>query len=62
MLDRRNLLTGMALGAGGGVRAPLRLRAGETATLPFGHGARAPVAYPGKRPLLQMAAHLGAAY
>jgi len=56
MMDRRSLLAAMALGAGGRVLAPLRAEAGETVTLPFGNGERPLVAYPGKRPLLQMTA------
>ncbi|SDN53658.1 DMSO/TMAO reductase YedYZ, molybdopterin-dependent catalytic subunit [Methylobacterium phyllostachyos] len=55
-MDRRSLLAAMALGAGGRALAPLRTEAGETVTLPFGNGARPLVAYPGKRPLLQMTA------
>ncbi|MGU3384465.1 molybdopterin-dependent oxidoreductase [Methylobacterium sp. D53M] len=60
MLDRRDLirragLTALA-GLGGGSLAPLRALAGETAALPFGNGERPLVAYPGKRPLLQMTA------
>ncbi len=60
MLDRRDLirragLTALA-GLGGGSLAPLRALAGDTATLPFGNGERPLVAYPGKRPLLQMTA------
>ncbi len=60
MLDRRDLirragLTALA-GFGGGSFAPLRALAGNTAALPFGNGERPLVAYPGKRPLLQMTA------
>ncbi|MGY6285461.1 SorA family sulfite dehydrogenase catalytic subunit [Methylorubrum extorquens] len=60
MLDRRDLirragLTALA-GLGGGSFASLRALAGDTATLPFGNGERPLVAYPGKRPLLQMTA------
>ena len=57
MLDRRSLLAALAAGAGGRALAPLRAAAGETTlTLPFGNGERPLVAYPGKRPLLQMTA------
>ncbi|MCJ2069457.1 oxidase, partial [Methylobacterium sp. J-030] len=56
MMDRRTLLTALAAGAGSRVLAPLRASADETAMLPFGNGARRLVAYPGKRPLLQMTA------
>ncbi|MEG9454767.1 molybdopterin-dependent oxidoreductase [Methylobacterium ajmalii] len=60
MLDRRDLirragLTALA-GLGGSSFASLRALAGDTATLPFGNGERPLVAYPGKRPLLQMTA------
>ena len=60
MLDRRDLirragLTALA-GLGGGTFASLRTLAGDNATLPFGNGERPLVAYPGKRPLLQMTA------
>ncbi|BAU90618.1 MULTISPECIES: molybdopterin-dependent oxidoreductase [Methylobacteriaceae] len=60
MLDRRDLirragLTALA-GLGGGSFASLRALAGDTTTLPFGNGERPLVAYPGKRPLLQMTA------
>ncbi|MFG5119605.1 molybdopterin-dependent oxidoreductase [Methylorubrum sp. SB2] len=60
MLDRRDLirragLTALA-GLGGSSFASLRALAGDTATLPFGHGERPLAAYPGKRPLLQMTA------
>ena len=60
MLDRRDLirragLTALA-GLGGGTFASLRTLAGDNATLPFGNGERLLVAYPGKRPLLQMTA------
>ncbi|KAB1074441.1 SorA family sulfite dehydrogenase catalytic subunit [Methylobacterium planeticum] len=60
MLDRRDVIrrAGLAalLGAGGGALSPLRALAGEAAALPFGNGERPLVAYPGKRPLLQMTA------
>ncbi|MEE7448645.1 oxidase [Methylobacterium radiotolerans] len=56
MMDRRSLLTAMALGVGSRVLAPFRVEAADTATLPFGNGERPLVAYPGKRPLLQMTA------
>ncbi|WP_331291541.1 MULTISPECIES: molybdopterin-dependent oxidoreductase [Methylobacterium] len=46
----------MALGVGSRVLAPFRVEAADTATLPFGNGERPLVAYPGKRPLLQMTA------
>lgn len=55
MLDRRQWLTGVgALGlanlAGGGVASA------KTITLPFGHGEREIVQYPGKRPLIRLTA------
>ncbi|GEL41883.1 oxidase [Methylorubrum extorquens] len=60
MLDRRDLIRRAGLTAlaslGGGSFASLRALAGDTATLPFGNGERPLVAYPGKRPLLQMTA------
>ncbi|AWN38859.1 molybdopterin-dependent oxidoreductase [Methylobacterium radiodurans] len=60
MLDRRELMrrTGMAalVSAGGSSLGPMRALAGEAVTLPFGNGERPLVAYPGKRPLLQMTA------
>ncbi|QIJ77497.1 molybdopterin-dependent oxidoreductase [Methylobacterium sp. NI91] len=60
MIDRRDLirragLTALA-GLGSGSFAPVRALAGDTPTLPFGNGERPLVAYPGKRPLLQMTA------
>lgn len=42
--------------AGGSSLGPMRALAGEAVTLPFGSGERPLVAYPGKRPLLQMTA------
>ncbi|MEL6062200.1 MULTISPECIES: SorA family sulfite dehydrogenase catalytic subunit [unclassified Methylobacterium] len=56
MMDRRSLLAALAAGAGSRALAPLPAAADETATLPFGNGERPLVAYPGKRPLLQMTA------
>ncbi|MCJ2037638.1 molybdopterin-dependent oxidoreductase [Methylobacterium sp. E-041] len=58
-IDRRTLL--MQAGAGllaasGASLAPFAARAGQAVTLPFGNGERPLVAYPGKRPLLQMTA------
>ncbi|ACA20712.1 oxidoreductase molybdopterin binding [Methylobacterium sp. 4-46] len=46
---QRGVLAGAALAS-----APWRAAAEEIATLPFGNGERPLVAYPGKRPLLQM--------
>ncbi|GJE46794.1 molybdopterin-dependent oxidoreductase [Methylobacterium soli] len=60
MLDRRELIRRAGLsalaGLGGAGLAPLRALAAETVTLPFGNGERPLVAYPGKRPLLQLTA------
>jgi len=56
MMDRRSLLAALAVGAGSRALAPLRAAADETVALPFGNGERPLVAYPGKRPLLQMTA------
>ena len=56
MMDRRRLLAALAAGAGSRALAPLRARADEAVSLPFGNGERPLVAYPGKRPLLQMTA------
>ncbi|AWN42625.1 molybdopterin-dependent oxidoreductase [Methylobacterium durans] len=57
MLHRRELIrrAGLFALASGPALAPLRVLA-ETVTLPFGNGERPLVAYPGKRPLLQMTA------
>jgi len=55
MIDRRDLLRGMALGLGGVGLSARALHAKE-AMLPFGNGERPLVAFPGKRPLLQMTA------
>lgn len=52
MLQRRDILRGA--GAALLATGPFGARAGESATLPFANGERALVAYPGKRPLLQM--------
>jgi sulfite dehydrogenase len=57
--DRRTLLRQAGAGllaASGAALAPWAARAGESVTLPFGNGERPLVAYPGKRPLLQMTA------
>jgi DMSO/TMAO reductase YedYZ molybdopterin-dependent catalytic subunit len=59
MVHRREILRGMGtafLSAGSASLWPLRALAGGTVTLPFGNGERPLVAYPGKRPLLQMTA------
>jgi sulfite dehydrogenase (cytochrome) subunit A len=53
---RRDFMRLSALGALAAVGGVPRARAGDTATLPFGNGERPLVAYPGKRPLLQMTA------
>ncbi|SDA24087.1 Mo-co oxidoreductase dimerisation domain-containing protein [Methylobacterium sp. UNC378MF] len=53
---RRDFMRLTALGTIAAVGGVPRARAGDTATLPFGNGARPLVAYPGKRPLLQMTA------
>ncbi|MGT2478940.1 SorA family sulfite dehydrogenase catalytic subunit (plasmid) [Methylobacterium oryzae CBMB20] len=53
---RRDFMRLTALGALAAVGGVPRARAGDTATLPFGNGERPLVAYPGKRPLLQMTA------
>ncbi|MCJ2022820.1 molybdopterin-dependent oxidoreductase [Methylobacterium sp. J-067] len=55
MIDRRDLLRGMALGLGG-VGLSARALHAEDVMLPFGNGERPLVAFPGKRPLLQMTA------
>ena len=58
-IDRRTLLRQAGAGliaASGAAFAPFAARAGEAVTLPFGNGERPLVAYPGKRPLLQMTA------
>ncbi|AWN44885.1 molybdopterin-dependent oxidoreductase [Methylobacterium durans] len=58
MVHRREVLRGAGttlLAAGSASLWPLRVLA-ETVTLPFGNGERPLVAYPGKRPLLQMTA------
>ncbi|MRI55290.1 oxidase [Methylobacterium sp. DB1607] len=56
MLDRRELMrrAGLSALASSAALAPLRALAESTTTLPFGNGERALVAYPGKRPLIQM--------
>ncbi|KQP10781.1 oxidase [Methylobacterium sp. Leaf99] len=54
--DRRTLLRQAGAGLLGAALAPFAARAGEAVTLPFGNGERPLVAYPGKRPLLQMTA------
>src|SRR4051794_7475401 len=59
MLDRREFLQRAGLSAivgSGAALAPLRALAGESVELPFGNGERPLVAYPGKRPLLEMTA------
>ncbi|ACK86146.1 molybdopterin-dependent oxidoreductase [Methylorubrum extorquens] len=60
MLDRRDLIRRAGLSTlaslGGGSLAPLRVLAGDAVMLPFGNGERPLIAYPGKRPLLQMTA------
>jgi DMSO/TMAO reductase YedYZ molybdopterin-dependent catalytic subunit len=59
MLDRRELVqrVGLAFFAGAGGLTPLRALSDEKEVkLPFGNGERPLVAYPGKRPLLQMTA------
>ena len=60
MLDRRELIRRASLaalaGASSTMLSPLRALAGDTIMLPFGNGERPLVAYPGKRPLLQMTA------
>ncbi|WP_457108616.1 molybdopterin-dependent oxidoreductase, partial [Methylobacterium sp. P5_C11] len=53
---RRDFMRLTALGALAAAGGVPRARAGDTATLPFGNGERPLVAYPGKRPLLQMTA------
>ncbi|WP_342165965.1 molybdopterin-dependent oxidoreductase [Methylobacterium sp. SD21] len=55
MIDRRDLLRGMAIGLGG-VGLSARALHAEEVMLPFGNGERPLVAFPGKRPLLQMTA------
>ncbi len=55
MIDRRDLLRGMAIGLGG-VGLSARALHAEEMMLPFGNGERPLVAFPGKRPLLQMTA------
>ncbi|CAM2788184.1 Protein-methionine-sulfoxide reductase catalytic subunit MsrP [Methylobacterium mesophilicum] len=58
-IDRRTLLRQAGAGllaASGASLAPFAARAGQAVTLPFGNGERPLVAYPGKRPLLQMTA------
>jgi sulfite dehydrogenase (cytochrome) subunit A len=57
--DRRTLLRQAGAGllaAGGATLSPLRGWAADPVVLPFGNGERPLVAYPGKRPLLQMTA------
>ena len=57
--DRRTLLRRAGAGliaATGAAFTPWAARAGDAVTLPFGNGERPLVAYPGKRPLLQMTA------
>ena len=58
MTDRgkRDFMRLTALGALAALGGVPRARAGDAATLPFGNGERPLVAYPGKRPLLQMTA------
>ena len=59
IIDRRTLLRQAGAGllaASGASLAPFAARAGQAVTLPFGNGERPLVAYPGKRPLLQMTA------
>lgn len=58
MTDRgkRDFMRLTALGALAALGGVPRARAGDAVTLPFGNGARPLVAYPGKRPLLQMTA------
>ncbi|GJE36867.1 SorA family sulfite dehydrogenase catalytic subunit [Methylobacterium persicinum] len=55
MIGRRDVLKALALGVGGAGLSGRSVLAGEV-TLPFGNGERFLVAYPGKRPLLQMTA------
>ncbi len=55
MLHRRHFLAGAGIGSLAVASGPLRALA-EEAVLPFGNGERPLVAYPGKRPLLQMTA------
>ncbi|ACL62730.1 molybdopterin-dependent oxidoreductase [Methylobacterium nodulans] len=55
MLQRRDVLRGAAMLATAGPFATLaRAAAPESVTLPFGNGKHPLVAYPGKRPLIQM--------
>ncbi|ACL57662.1 molybdopterin-dependent oxidoreductase [Methylobacterium nodulans] len=57
MIQRREILRFAGLGAlavGGASLKPVRAFADELARLPFGNGERPLVAYPGKRPLLEM--------
>ena len=57
MLNRRQALTGaLAAGMGAGCLGTIAsaLAADESVTLPFGNGERPLVAYPGKRPLIQL--------
>ena len=58
MIDRgkRDFVRMTALGALAALGGVPRARAAGTATLPFGNGERPLVAYPGKRPLLQLTA------
>ncbi len=58
MTDRgkRDFMRLTALGAFAALGGVPRARAGDIARLPFGNGERPLVAYPGKRPLLQMTA------
>jgi len=53
MLDRRDLIRG-GLGAAAFALGAGRARAADAVTLPFGAGERPLVAYPGKRPLIQL--------
>ncbi|GJE34567.1 Protein-methionine-sulfoxide reductase catalytic subunit MsrP [Methylobacterium oxalidis] len=58
-MHRRELIRRLGVGAltlSGASLKPLLAFAGETVRLPFGNGERPLVAYPGKRPLLQMTA------
>ena len=57
MLNRRQALTsvlGAGIGAVGVGNIGFALAADETVSLPFGNGERPLVAYPGKRPLIQL--------